>query len=240
MTPASILQHYLDMLPASKQHKKAPMPEVVEANNRGSKWSGLTLFYYNSGRTVVKYQKAFAQDETTLRRILAHEACHVWAFWICCVVGECPRWDSEGHESGSAWARAAAIINQHEGAGFVTETSDMSYARTDSNPYYMLIKQLPGNRLGWAWFVRITPTLLKNLKYTLNWSLATGSPISIVVSKDQRWLHSKAKLPNLAIPEQDGQDALKEMMEINPITPEEITNFPQSLGDILGRANQPT
>lgn len=82
----------------------------------------------------VLFQRSLLTDENTLRRVVAHEMCHVAEYWHVVV----PYAEQHGvrtvvmmqrltGDHGKAWQKEAAKINAVYGNDFVTEKSDQSY-----------------------------------------------------------------------------------------------------------------
>jgi GNAT superfamily N-acetyltransferase len=120
---------------------------------------------WSEDNTTISIQKSILGDETTLRRIVAHELCHHEDF----LVNVKPEFDRMGFHTykmykgirrddghGAPWQAIAARFNAKYGTNFVTKTSDqdMVIDRSVTKPYFVLIQNENG-KLGWQQCSRI-------------------------------------------------------------------------------------
>lgn len=156
-----------------------PTP-AVKIVNRKERWLGMDLwsFRYKGGttesddNTVLHLQKSIMSDETTLRRIIAHELAHhednlvnekakleQYGFHTFRMLNRA----SDGH--GAAWLAIAARFNNKYGEGFVTPKSDESYVvdEGDRKPFFVLMTLSYGDKLYWQHATRLSPKMVTRL-----------------------------------------------------------------------------
>ena len=200
----SIAQKYMDMLPVIVVDEfdpvsddfvdkvlHMPMPKIVIVNQLTAKWHGIAI--WDGKTTVIKVQKAIMKDPNTLNRIVAHEVCHAWAYWMVQRSQQKSPWH-RGHSSTGGWYKAAQIVNQQEGKDFVSETSDSSYVAANEKLFWVYI-ETGARGTFWAWFSRVTDNLARNLRYRIDIAQAHGYPIAIIKTNDERFLLPGGKLP---------------------------------------------
>ena len=149
----SIIQEFLPILAPG-----LPSPKVVIVDTPGAAYLARDLWVPGEGNTTLKIQKAVLGDETTLRRIIAHELCHHEGF----LSHYAPMPDRQrdllmkvegGH--GAYFKRLAEKFNARFGAGFVTETSDSAMVEDDGRTYIVLLRRKPETgQLLWSWAIR--------------------------------------------------------------------------------------
>jgi hypothetical protein len=196
MSLQTIAHKYMNMLPKSKDGRTMPMPQFVMANMLSARWNGIAIWDGKSENCVVKVQKRIMADERSLSRIVAHEICHAWAYWMVWL-GEKKSPYQRGHESTGGWAEAADLINLREGDDFVTEFSDESYMEVNDKQFYVFMTR-SGGRIMWAWFSRVTPVLLGRLDRRMFKAYYDGIPMALFKTSDSRFLLKGAKLPSVA------------------------------------------
>lgn len=157
-----------------------PEPELKITNAPRANWLGQDNWQVRieNGKwswdetTTITLQKSILNDENTLRRILAHELCHhaealttslakakeeaakgtgQWGF------KEFGRW-LRYTDHGPEWKKYAQKFNAKYGAGFVTKTSDETYAvaEPELRPYHILLKRDYDGKLAYEVAARIT------------------------------------------------------------------------------------
>ena len=220
MSIQSISSHYINMLPNSNSGEEMPTPQFLIVNQPIAKWNGLCIF--SDGISVIKLQKQITKDEDTLRRVIAHEICHAWAFWKCYILKEFPSNQASDHSSMSAWYKAAKMINSHEGPDFVTEKSDSTYVQIGERSFWVFLER---NKMGlmWSWFPNPTDEVERVLRYRVTHCDMHGFACTIVKTNDERYLIPESKLPHIGkfadVPD-DMADAITQAIRSNPITPD--------------------
>lgn len=196
MSLQTVAQKYIQMMPKSPDGKTMPMPRFVTANMLSANWNGLAIWDGRSETCTVKVQKRIMADPRTLDRIVAHEICHAWAYWMVWLQLKPKPW-CRGHAPAGGWAEAADLVNLREGDDFVTETSDETYAVVNDKQFYVFMTRAQG-QIMWAWFSRVTPLLLQRLERRIYYSSTKGAPIAIFKTQDTRFLLRGGKLPHVA------------------------------------------
>ena len=224
----AIAKKYINMMPKSKSGLTMPTPKIVIVNALTTKWNGITVWDGKGLDTVViKLQKRITKDEESLNRIIAHEICHAWAFWMVGINEERSPWH-RGHSATGGWWKAAQIINQNEGnPEFVTEISDEAIVVNNDKVFYVYLEKNPRG-LFWAWFSRVTDNLARQLRYRISNAELYNYPITVIKTSDERFLIPAAKLPRCArlaeMPE-NLTNKIEEALMRNPIdidTPRDI------------------
>lgn len=219
-----IAREYIAMLP-KVDGQTLPMPKFAVVNRLTAKWLGQAAL--SDGETTIYLQKSLLGHEQTLRRVLAHEICHAWAFWHF-QLGK--PGDHRGHSPNSLWMKAVNQINQGVGdPQFISETSDMSYVTVNDKYFWVYIEE-NSQGLWWAWFSRVTDMTSRAIlaRATLPETRAT-----VVRANDDRYLIPKGKLPYVARLQQTPEDMKATMLNAlkeNPMTPTD------TLGEVLRRA----
>src|SRR5271157_2478293 len=190
-----------------------PQPEVkiVNQTNRmlgqnvwqwGRRSDGQT---FGADNTTMEIQKRVLTDETTLRRIIAHELCH---HEVSLLVAK-PKLLELGFETykrfgnilgpdghGKEWKAVASRFNAKYGADFVTRTSDQDfvYGTTDDKELFILLNNYVygrhKQRLGWQWAVTLSPKA-KELLNSLDWE---SGEYKLVKSTDHNLTRGRAKI----------------------------------------------
>lgn len=197
MSFQTIAKKYIDMLPKSADGKSCPMPNFVVANALTARWNGIAVWDGKSENCVVKIQKRITHDERTLNRIIAHEICHAWAYWMVWLGVEKAPWH-RGHTPDGGWAAAAELINIREGDDFVTEESDESYAVANDKQFFVFLTLGRSGKPAWAWFSRLTENTIKALDRRMWYAMYHAIPMALFKTSDSRFLLPGAKLPTLA------------------------------------------
>lgn len=219
-----IAREYIAMLPKVSE-QSLPMPKFAVVNRLTAKWLGQAVLH---DRNITIYiQKSVLAHENTLRRIVAHELCHAWAFW-CLLVGE--PGDHRGHGPNSLWAKAVNHLNQRVGdPEFITETSDLSYVTVNDKYFWLYIEENPRG-IWWAWFSRVTDTTGKVI---LGRAAMGDNKATVVRANDDRYLLPKGKLPHVARLRETPEDMLETMRAAILTNPISTTD---TMGEILRRA----
>lgn len=134
-----------------------PTPKVQIVDTPGAAYLARCIWIPGENNTTLKVQKTVLGDETTLRRILAHELCHHDEF----LTRLAPMPDRQrdllmrvegGH--GAYFKKLAEKFNARFGADFVTELSDSAMVEEDGRTYTLLLRRKPEGRILWAWAIR--------------------------------------------------------------------------------------
>jgi hypothetical protein len=184
------------------------LPKVQIRDNLGSKWLG-RMTWQRGKPNVMEIQASVLGDDATLERIVAHEMCHHVEF-LGFTEAEIKaiKHGIRPASHGSRWQELAAKVNAARGAGFVTKTSDQSYAvSTEAKPYFMLIAHYDGSTLGYAIAVRISP----RQRSFMDRRLAEGA--KLIQTTDATWAKGAAKIgAGWSIPREPEARAKLEML----------------------------
>ncbi len=160
--------------------EQLPEPELKMVNQPRAGWLGRNnwrIFIKNGSiswdpNTTITIQKYILSDETTLRRIIAHELCH-HADALIEGVAELSRLSNfgmigyktflngqRGSGHGSSWKKYAAKYNAKFGADFVTERSDESYVQEEMPiPAYYIMMRKDGEKIYYSVSSRMTQNI---------------------------------------------------------------------------------
>lgn len=135
------------------------VPELVVHDNLGSKWLGRAVLKPRRAGTEVwvEIQASVLEDERTLERVVAHEAVHIveYAEMSPADLALVRMGRYTGPEHGRRFRELAKVINDEMGEDFITERSDRDFEIAENEkPFYVLIEELPGEKLGWSWAQR--------------------------------------------------------------------------------------
>jgi 2'-5' RNA ligase len=151
----NIMTEMMSVLPA-----ELPKPELKIVNQPRANWLGRDTWRIGVNRntgvpiigenTVIELQKSILNDETTLRRVIAHELAHHAEHLTDGVQAMQKVRDEFSYKSflrenghGKTWKAWAQKFNAKYGADFVTEKSDETYVteRQKLQPYHILLKR---------------------------------------------------------------------------------------------------
>lgn len=232
MSLQSIASYYMNMLPNGNAGEEIPLPQFQVVNQPIQNWNGLCVF--QNGVSTIKIQKRVSEDEETMKRVVAHEICHAWAFWKCFVLQELPSTQASDHSSTSAWFRSAKVINSHEGPDFVTEKSDSTYVQIGERTFWVFLEKNNGG-LWWAWFPSVNDEVERVLHYRITHCNMHNSVCTILCTNDERFLIPEAKLPKagrLQDTPDDMVEKIEKALHMNPITLES----PQDIKTLISQA----
>ena len=175
----AIIREYMPILTPG-----LPIPELKVVNNTGSTWNGRDTWRGSKpDNTHIDIQKACTYDETTVRRIIAHELCHHDVFLtVYRYLSPTERkFIHDGH--GKEWQAVAKKFNDRFGADFVTKVSDQNIVVADTGkPYLLLVADLKGN--GDLWFCYCSRPSNKQQRF-INTKLEQGARLFKVT--DPEW-----------------------------------------------------
>lgn len=154
-----------------------PFPEFKIVNTPRSRWLGQCKWKYGlkmgqpfyDPNTVIEVQKSVMVDETSLKRILAHELCHHQVFLdidgpnlvkLGYYTFKMMYGRKDGH--GADFMAVASRFNAKYGADFVSRTSDENVVvDADIKPYFIFIMAtnglVPGQKLFYQVSGRLSP-----------------------------------------------------------------------------------
>ena len=168
----AIAQSLMHVLPPGM-----PLPEIKVVNSPASRWLGICRFNYMDDTSRIELQKTIVDDETTLKRIIAHELCHHAEFLEAKAWGLSKGWDGRTfsrmydltHSShGDKFQKWADAFNAAYGPGFVTKTSDEAMVKSETtSPIYVLLWQPEGKTLRWSYAQRPSPKQKEFIKEKL-------------------------------------------------------------------------
>ena len=175
----AIIREYMPIL-----YPGLPIPKLKIVNNTGSTWNGRDTWHGSEpDNTQIDIQKACTYDETTVRRIIAHELCHHEVFLTVYRYMSLTerKYLHDGH--GKEWQEVAKRFNDRFGKDFVTKVSDQNIVVSDTGkPYLLLVADLKGN--GDLWFCYCSRPSNKQQRF-INTKLEQGARLFKVT--DPEW-----------------------------------------------------
>lgn len=159
--------------------------------------------------TTIEIQKRALSDESTVRRILAHELIHHAEFLTERekATNKFLNRFTKGH--GTFFKEWMNKINSSEGTHYVTEKSDQSYSTVSNKEYYLYVKPVEGGKYGVAIFVRPSPEQKEILKN----QLAKNEEFKIFKVRDQKFWNS-TKLKKYGVSVYNSADIQKELKHL--------------------------
>lgn len=135
-----------------------PVPKVLIVSNPGAAYLARCIWIPGENNTTLKVQKSVLGDETTLRRIIAHELCHHDEFLSR--LAPMPKNQRDllmrvegGH--GAYFKKLADKFNARFGPDFVSEKSDSAMVEDDGRTYLVLLRKKPATgQIAWAWALK--------------------------------------------------------------------------------------
>lgn len=187
-----------------------PRPTIKIQNNAASRWLGQCgpegLFNEQhvcvSVKATIYLQKILLDAPEDLRRVVAHEIAHYYAF-AASVLGkhlqdynEIVTQDNKEGGHGAVWQAVIQKVNATYGENFITVTSDQTYTFKAKEVNLFIMRQ--DNRLDWCWSTQM-PERVVDFMAQMN---RIGSGIACFIGKtDNKFLVVKeAKATNTAMP----------------------------------------
>ena len=206
----SIAQKYMNMLPMNETGDFMDMPKFVMVNMLTAQWNGIAI--WDGKECVVKIQKRVMRDEQSLNRIVAHEICHAWAYWMVASGAKKAPWH-RGHGPTGGWHEAAQRINREVGDNaFVTEYSDETYVEQNEKKFWVYAERMTSGDIMWAWFSRVTEQFIRGLQRRVWAAEGRNLPSTVFTTSDSRFLLAGAKIPSVA-KLRDMPEDMKKMLE---------------------------
>lgn len=204
-----------------------PRPVIRIVNQTRSNWLGRCTWTYGKTpqgegwlghTTLIEIQKRVMVDETSLRRIVAHELCH----HEDSLVNDAAELERLGYHTyrmlrrirrndhGPTWQAIAARFNAIYGPNFVTKTSDEDIVLDDSpvHPYYLLITRTGSGR----WLYQVSVKLSE--KQSMHLITKGTANYRLVRTQDPRFLRGKRiASPVWSVPNKNTYDFFSQMWE---------------------------
>jgi GNAT superfamily N-acetyltransferase len=146
-----------------------PCPDLKIVNHTRSRWLGHCKWQYGKPNTIIELQKAICADETSLKRVIAHELSHHeqfllhWSKWQRGTFEIMAR-ISGGH--GKDWQAIADRWNAKYGKDFITVKSDESIVTEWADkPFFLLISRTSWGSPKWQVSLRLTPRMKDYMRF---------------------------------------------------------------------------